>query len=161
MAAFDICLIDIPNRCPSRMVINLNPSTSSNANASGSSVGGGSGGGSDGGNGDGMSSAGSQSGNIIGGNGSGSGNGNGNGDGNGSGNTAGNVSSGTPSNLMGIISHEMFDGIVYLHVVCAGESSSKWVTLEEAMAYCPSGVVAYTKLQLAEIYGIPMDVLFD
>ncbi|KMZ09830.1 uncharacterized protein Dsimw501_GD26802 [Drosophila simulans] len=124
-------------------------------------VGGGSGGGSNGGSGDGMSSAGSQSVNIIGGNGSGGGNGNGNGVVSGSGNTAGNASGVTSSNLMGIISHEMFDGIVYLHVVCAGESSSKWISLEEAMIYCPSGVVAYTKLQLAEIYGIPMDVLFE
>ncbi|KAH8405235.1 hypothetical protein KR009_006964, partial [Drosophila setifemur] len=65
------------------------------------------------------------------------------------------------NNLMGIISHSVFDGIVYLHVICAGESCAKWITLDEAMAYCPTGVVAYTKLQLAQIYGLPMDMLFE
>jgi len=133
------------------MVINLNPATSSSANASGSSVGGGSGGG---------GSVNSQSGSIIGGNGTGSGNGSGNGSG--SGNSTGNGSGGAAtSNLMGIFSHAVFEGIVHLHVVCAGDSNAKWITLEEAMAYCPTGVVAYTKLQLAEIYGVPMEVLFE
>ncbi|XP_017050678.1 period clock protein [Drosophila ficusphila] len=125
------------------MVINLNPGTSTNANAS-----------NHGGFGDG---------NIFGGNGNGggngSGNGNGSGDASGSGNGAGG--GGATSNLMGIISHSVYEGIVYLHVICAGESTAKWITLDEAMAYCPSGVVAYTKLQLAEIYGVPMELLFE
>ncbi|XP_030382499.1 uncharacterized protein LOC115630012 [Scaptodrosophila lebanonensis] len=75
--------------------------------------------------------------------------------------TSTNANGSPHSNLMGIISHTVLDGVVYLHVVCAGDSSAKWVTMAEAMAYCPTGVIAYTKLQLSQIYGIPMDVLFE
>ncbi|XP_017074357.2 uncharacterized protein LOC108110025 [Drosophila eugracilis] len=120
------------------MVINLNPATTADANATGNI---------------------DSSGNFFSGNGNGGGNGNGNGSGNFNG-IGGNTNTTTTSNLMGIISHVLFEGNVYLHVVYAGEMNAKWITLSEGMAYCPTGVVAYIKLQLAEIYGVPIDLFF-
>ncbi|EDW78404.2 uncharacterized protein Dwil_GK16195 [Drosophila willistoni] len=69
-------------------------------------------------------------------------------------------SSGGSNNLMGIITHSAFNGIIYLQVLCAGDAFAKWITVQEAMAYCPSGVIAYTKLQMNYIYGVPMEWLF-
>ncbi|KAH8338162.1 uncharacterized protein [Drosophila kikkawai] len=146
------------------MVINLNPATASDYNASGNGSGDGVGVGVNPGNG---GVAVNQSANVIGGTGSGSGGGgtgtvnlNGNtNDNSGVGN--GNGSGGIGTNIMGIITHAIFNGIIYLHVIYAGEDYSKWIPLEEAMAFCPSGVVAYTTLQISEVYDVPMELLLD
>ncbi|XP_068159119.1 uncharacterized protein [Drosophila tropicalis] len=82
------------------------------------------------------------------------------GSGSGSSSSSSSNSSGGSNNLMGIITHSAFNGIIYLQVLCAGDEFAKWITVQEAMAYCPSGVIAYTKLQLNYIYGVPMDWLF-